>query len=174
MEKYRIIQLVGDPKTEIGTFYIQRRVFFFFWKNYTKEKYYSLSEAQDALSEIIYKQKKYRAEKDPKTGLLRIIALKDFSDVKAGDKGGLIETRDNLSQEGDCWVYDEALVKDNARVFGNAKVYGDAFVHGHAEISGNAQIYEKAEISGYIQVSGNAKVHGDSALYGYTKYTIIE
>ena len=119
-------------------------------------------------------KKKYRTEKDPKTGLLRIIALKDFSDVKAGDKGGLIETRDNLSQEGDCWVYDEALVKDNARVFGNAKVYGDAFVHGHAEISGNAQIYEKAEISGYIQVSGNAKVHGDSALYGYTKYTIIE
>ncbi len=174
MEKYRIIQLVGDPKTEIGTFYIQRRVFFFFWKNYTKEKYYSLSEAQDALSEIIYKQKKYRVE-TAENGMLRIIALKDFSDVKEGDKGGLIETRDNLSQEGDCWVYENAQVSDNARVCDNAKVYDDAFVHGHAEISGNAQVYEKAEISGYIRVSGNAKVHGNSTLYGhYTKYTIIE
>ena len=52
--------------------------------------------------------------------LFRIQALKDFGDVKAGDLGGYIESEKNLSQEGNCWV------ADNARVSGNARVYGDA------------------------------------------------
>ena len=57
--------------------------------------------------------------------LYRIEALKDFSNVKKGDKGGFVEYEDNLSQHGDCWIYDDA------RVFGNAEVYGNA------EISSN-------------------------------------
>ena len=47
----------------------------------------------------------------------RIEALRDFSDVKKGDKGGFVENEENLSQNGDCWVY------NNAKVFDNAKVY---------------------------------------------------
>lgn len=47
-------------------------------------------------------EKKYKTEKDPGTGLLRIIALKDFSNVKKGDRGGLIKSEYNLSQEGNC------------------------------------------------------------------------
>ena len=34
--------------------------------------------------------------------LYRIEALKDFANVKKGDKGGYVEKEDNLSQEGDC------------------------------------------------------------------------
>ena len=37
--------------------------------------------------------------------LHRIRALKDFADVKAGDLGGYVESEDNLSHEGNCWVY---------------------------------------------------------------------
>ena len=48
--------------------------------------------------------------------LYRIKALKDFFGAKAGDLGGYIEGESNLSQEGTCWVY------DNARVFGDAKI----------------------------------------------------
>ena len=36
--------------------------------------------------------------------LHRIKALKNFSDVKAGDLGGWIEKEDNLSQIGDAWI----------------------------------------------------------------------
>lgn len=36
--------------------------------------------------------------------LYSIRALRDFGDVKAGDFGGWIESEDNLSQAGDCWV----------------------------------------------------------------------
>ncbi|MDD9334284.1 MAG: hypothetical protein PV354_11755, partial [Bartonella sp.] len=48
--------------------------------------------------------------------LYRIRALRDFGDVKAGDLGGFIEKEDNLSHDGNCWVYDKARVFQNARV----------------------------------------------------------
>ena len=50
----------------------------------------------------------------------RIKALKDFGDVKAGDLGGYIEKELNLSQGGNCWVSDNAVVLGNARVRDNA------------------------------------------------------
>jgi conserved hypothetical protein len=34
--------------------------------------------------------------------LYRVQALKDFGDVKAGDKGGWVESEENLSHHGDC------------------------------------------------------------------------
>lgn len=44
----------------------------------------------------------------------RIRALKDFETllgtVHAGDLGGYIASEDNLSQEGACWVFDDAIV----------------------------------------------------------------
>ena len=54
--------------------------------------------------------------RNPETGryikvpLHRIRVTKDFSDVKAGDFGGLIQDESNLSQEGDCWIYDEVNI----------------------------------------------------------------
>ena len=52
--------------------------------------------------------------------LHRIIALVDIPmhSVKAGDLGGWIECENNLSHNGDAWVY------------GDARVYGDAWVSG--------------------------------------------
>lgn len=55
--------------------------------------------------------------------LYRIEALRDFADVKKGDKGGYIESEDNLSHEGKCWVFDNARVSDNAWVFGDVELY---------------------------------------------------
>ena len=52
----------------------------------------------------------------------RIVALRDFGDVKAGDKGGFLEKEENLSHDNDCWVYDEARVYDEAQVCGEARV----------------------------------------------------
>ena len=53
--------------------------------------------------------------------LHRIEALKDFADVKKGDRGGFVESLSNLSQKNNAWVY------DNARVY-DASVYGDAII----------------------------------------------
>ena len=60
--------------------------------------------------------------------LYRIEALRDFSDVKKGDKGGFVEKEDNLSQSGDCWIYDDAMVYGKARVLDNAEILDNVVV----------------------------------------------
>lgn len=124
--------------------------------------------------------------------LTRIRALRDFDDVKKGNLGGCIEKEDNLSHDGNCWVYNKARVFQNARVFGNAKVksffvdvYGNAQIYGNAifegmtlkdnaklsgnahasnavVIEGNAQIYDNAVICDDAHVGGNAKISGSA------------
>lgn len=52
-----------------------------------------------------------------KCTLRRIRAVKNFGAIKAGTLGGWIENEDNLTHDGDAWVY------DNAKVWGNARIY---------------------------------------------------
>ena len=98
--------------------------------------------------------------------LYRIEALKDFSNVEKGDKGGFVESEENLSQNGNCWVYQNAMVFENAEVFENAMVFENAEVFGNASIYGNAKVYENAEVRGDAMVCENAKVFGDANIYG--------
>lgn len=116
--------------------------------------------------------------------LHRIRALENFSDVKAGDLGGYIENEDNLSQEGNCWVYDFGKVHNVARVSENATVRANAQMHDRTQIYGNAtldadsmlfddvQLYGNAEVRGTsrlsdtVQVYDNAKIKGNSEIHG--------
>jgi tetrahydrodipicolinate N-succinyltransferase len=84
--------------------------------------------------------------------LYRIQALKDFSNVKAGDLGGWVESEGNLNQEGNCWVFDEARISDNAWVFDDAQVFDIAWVHDTAQISGTTWI------TGRVWVGGRAEI----------------
>lgn len=52
--------------------------------------------------------------------LFRIEALESFGNVKKGELGGYVENQDNLSQDGNAWVYGDAEVYGNAWVYGNA------------------------------------------------------
>lgn len=88
----------------------------------------------------------------------RIRALRDFGDVKAGDLGGYIESENNLSHDGDCWVYDNAVVCNDAVVRDNAKVRGDAEVIAAAVISGDAKVFGEARIKDFAKVSDQARV----------------
>ena len=98
--------------------------------------------------------------------LYRIQAVKDFSDVNAGDKGGWIEREKNLSQKGDCWVYDEAKVYDNANVSGEAKILNYAEIYDNAYISGYVYIFFSPKIYGFSIVNGNAQVYGNAHISG--------
>lgn len=84
--------------------------------------------------------------------LYRIQALKDFSDVKAGDKGGWIEREKNLSQEGDCWIYDDSRVCDWATVSENAKILNLSEVSDLATIIGKSVINRESDIIGNVFV----------------------
>ena len=97
--------------------------------------------------------------------LFRIKSLKDFREVKKGDLGGLVEGEHNLSQEGSCWIYDNAQVIGGAYVSGKAKISGNASVSRYAQVSGNALVYENSWVSGYARVSGNAQVRGNALVY---------
>lgn len=100
--------------------------------------------------------------------LYRIRALKDFEDVMAGDLGGYIEKEENLSQEGNCWVSDEARVYDNAKVSGSAEVYGNTKIYNDAEVSGSAKVYDEAQVFGKAEIYGNAEVFGKAQAFSNT------
>ena len=110
--------------------------------------------------------------------LFRIEALKDFRNVRKGDKGGFVENENNLSHDEDCWISGDAKVFGDASVYENAKIFGNASVYGYAKVYGNANIYENAEIYGtaivhcnsfvfgYTNVFDDSEVHGNAIVYG--------
>ena len=119
--------------------------------------------------------------------LYRIKALRDIpsKNVKAGDLGGYIENESNLSQDGDCWIGDEAvvfngaIVKDDAHVYDlahverakiyeRAKVHDEAIIVGAAIVKGDADIYEHARISriGACRIYERARIHGYALIKG--------
>ena len=56
--------------------------------------------------------------------LYRIKALVDIPNiVKAGELGGYIESEENLSHEGNCWVSDDAYVYNNAYIYMEMQKY---------------------------------------------------
>lgn len=106
--------------------------------------------------------------------LYRPKALKSFAcqwrKVKEGDIGGFIQSENNLSQEGTCWVFDKAIVYDQARVT------GDAMVSCEAKISDKVEVSEKARVTGSAAVRRNAKICGNSIVSEYatiTDYAVV-
>ena len=101
--------------------------------------------------------------------LYRIEALKDFANIKKGDKGGFVEKKENLSQSGNCWVYHTAKVYGNAEVYNDAKVGGNVDVFGNAIVYDNAKVFEDTKVGGNVEVCGNAKVYGNAMIYDNAK-----
>jgi len=135
-------------------------------------------------------EKKYILTKETKTyagrTLHRIQCITSSLNGIAKDSlGGWIEKEENLSQIGNCWVYDNAIVMDDAFVFGNAKVYGkavvmdsaivmdnakvygDAIVRDNAQVENEAEVYERATITCNSTVINFARVHGNARTTGY-------
>lgn len=131
--------------------------------------------------------RKYRFTRETRevhgTTLHRIKALKSFGDVRRGELGGFIEKKQNLSQKGNCWVYDEACVldnayisdnacvRDNAEVYGYARVYGDVNIYRHVKVFDNARIYDSVVLEGnvmvydYATVSDKARVRDNAKIF---------
>ena len=107
--------------------------------------------------------------------LYRIQSLMSFSDVKEGELGGYIESEDNLSHDGMCWVYEEANVFGNAKVYNNAcvyfyaKVFGNANVFGNAKVCGDAKVFDNAKVFGNAKVCGKAEVFDNAKVFGNAK-----
>lgn len=90
--------------------------------------------------------------------MYRIRALKDFSDVKKGQFGGYVESEENLSQSGNCWIYDDSIVCKGARVIDNAIVKDSSTVTNYSEISDDAIIEKGSRIDESSVVCDQSRV----------------
>lgn len=105
-------------------------------------------------------------------------------------RGGWIEREENLSQQGLCFVYGnaivtgDAVVRDDALVCGNAQISGSAQIRDsvqirdHAKVGGiaqisdvvhvwdNASVYDEVKVSGRVHISGNASIYDEARLWG--------
>ena len=114
-------------------------------------------------------EKKYEMFKENEIDkLYRIRALRDFGDVKKGDLGGFIEKEENLSHEGDCWVYNDAIVYEDAIIYGDAKVSDLAIVYG------NAEVCDSAHVCGLSRIGGNTRIDSDNVVGMKFCYSSIE
>lgn len=135
---------------------------------------------------MIYKKNwKYILKKEIVDKKYHPKALKDFSDVLKGDLGGCVDRYCNLSQSGDCWIYDKsmvfgfaevtrnAIVKEGSKVFEHARVSDNAkiiwsVISGHAEISDNAEVIN-SRVSENAKVCENSIVDKSTLIYGYAE-----
>ncbi len=112
--------------------------------------------------------------------LYRIEALRNVGfDVQEGDVGGYVEKEANLSQEGSCWLYQEACAYEDAHVEEKAMLYGRSTVRGKARLSGEAHLLDRAIVEGeaivgssvrllgHVVVGGRAEVQGRVILYAF-------
>ena len=98
--------------------------------------------------------------------LYRIEALKDFNGVRKVDKVGYVESEKNLSQKGNCWIYDDACAFDDAIVKDNALLFNESRVHSNANIEKNARIYGYSMVLDNACVSDNAHLYDNSVVFG--------
>lgn len=101
--------------------------------------------------------------------LHRIQAIRDFDNVKKGDKGGWVESENNLSHSGNCWIYNEAIAAESSEVFGDAKLGGFAQIYDFADVFGHAKVYDDAQVFEFASVRGYSKVHGWAKIHGYAE-----
>lgn len=97
--------------------------------------------------------------------LFRIRALKDIPihGVKIGDLGGYIESPFNLSQEGSCWVTDNAKVSELSQVKDSALIKNDASIENSSIIKGRAIISDKAHVVNSV-IGGDVRVGGTTTI----------
>ena len=104
--------------------------------------------------------------------LYRIEALKDFSLVKKGDKGGFVQSEKNLSQFDNCWIFDDSkaignsLVSRNAVLSGNSIICDNAVATGFSWICDHSIVCEKALIANNARIYFNSVVCGNSYVAG--------
>lgn len=90
--------------------------------------------------------------------------------VGPGALGGYVQTEDNLSQDGTCWIYNQAICCEEAVVEDDDRMFDGAVARGSALISGDARMFERAvaegnssffsgELKEDARLSGNAVVN---------------
>ena len=113
--------------------------------------------------------KKYELIKESKTifkgrEVFRVKALKNFGNVKAGDVGGWVCSCNNLSQEGDCWIYDDAKCLDNAKMHNNSRMFNNSVMCDNAEMFNNSRMFNNSVMCDNTIMYDNAIMYNNSKM----------
>lgn len=104
--------------------------------------------------------------------LHRIRALVHVNEqVERGDLGGFVASDQNLSQEGTCWIYDQAIACEDAVVDQDARLYDGAVARDSALVSGDACMYERSVADGHSsifcgEIKEDARIAGNAIITG--------
>ncbi|WP_312686547.1 YdcK family protein [Kosakonia sp.] len=113
--------------------------------------------------------------------LRQLLAQRDFNDVTAGTAGGWVDSEAVLSQQGNCWIYDEnsmvfagSTVRDNARITRPCVICHDVHIRDNAWVDGSdishaAQLsdnvtVQSSTVRGLCHLRGDARILSDSTL----------
>ena len=109
--------------------------------------------------------------------LHRIRALKNFGLVEIGEIGGYVQTEDNLSQYGNCWIYDDAKCMDNAKctdnsvmywnscMYDNSRMFNNSKMYDNTKMFDNSRMFNNSKMSDNTKMFDNAMMYGNSAMY---------
>ena len=97
--------------------------------------------------------------------------------------GGFVESESNLSQEGSCLIYGNAVamnnsmmsgnseMSENSKMTGNSMMYGNSEMSGNSRMTGNSMMTENSSMSGNSRMSGNSKMSENSKMSGNSMMT---
>ncbi len=106
--------------------------------------------------------------------LYRIRALKNVVEaddgtyaVKKGTLGGYVQKEENLSHEGNCWVFDKAKVFDDARALDDSFITDESMVFGNAVVKDKAITCNQSKVYGFAIVKDSSITMDRSEVYGH-------
>lgn len=112
----------------------------------TNKKYELTDETKNIDSNIVYR-------------IRSLINFKSHNiNVHKGDFGGFVSKEENLSHDGSCWIFDNAVAFDNSKVFENAILEDDTVINGSTVIGGDAII------QGDTTIISNSEIGGESII----------
>ena len=97
--------------------------------------------------------------------LHRIKALIDFNDVRKGDIGGYVEKEKNLSQYGDCWIYNNAKAMDSSRLYDNSAMYDYSIMFDNSIMRDNSEMHDDSELHGNSAMYNNSMMFDNSSMH---------
>ena len=75
-----------------------------------------------------------------------------------------MESLQNLSQEGHCWIYDDAIACEDSQVIQDGRLFDGAIAGDSALVSGDARLFERASAEGHscilsLQIKSQAEIN---------------
>lgn len=89
--------------------------------------------------------------------------------VPVGTLGGYVQRVGNLSQEGGCWIYDNAICCEDAVVEKDAGLFDGAMARASALVTGDSCLYDRAVAEGHCcirsgEIKEDARIAGDAVI----------